>query len=107
MSDIQLWLKDNDMVIELASVTDKITGQLIDDATITATLKDSVGADVGGIAWPQTIDFTGTSGLYQKTIDKSVVIVDGDGYTLIVDLSTPGGTDAHWEIPVGGDLRTE
>lgn len=106
MSDIQIWFKDNDMVIEVASVTDKLTGAPVNDATINATLKDSAGADVGGIAWPQTVDYTGTPGLYRKTIDKAAAIVDGDGYTLTVVLSTPGGTDAQWEIPVGGEVRT-
>lgn len=106
MSDIKLWLKDNDMVIEVSGVTDKIAGTLINDAIINATLKDSDGADVAGIAWPQTIDYTGTAGLYQKVIDKAASIVDGGGYTLEVDLTTPGGTEAHWEIPVGGKVRT-
>jgi len=105
MSDIQIWYKDNDMLIEVAGVTDKITGITIDNATITATLNDSSGSPVGGIVWPQSIDFV-SAGLYRKQIDKAAVIVDGGGYTLIVDLSTPGGTDAHWEIPVGGDVRT-
>jgi len=106
MSNIKIWYKDNDMVIEVADVTDKLTGSFVNDATVTATLKDSLGADVVGITWPQTIDYTGTPGLYQKQVDKAAVIVDGDAYNLVVDLSTPGGTDAHWEIPVGGDVRT-
>lgn len=104
MSDIQLWYEDNDMIIQVDKVTDQITGDLIDDATITATLKDSAGDNVVGIAWPVTLDFVST-GLYRKQIDKAAEVVDDGIYTLIVDLTTPTDNDAHWEISVGGETR--
>ena len=93
------------MVVEVADVTDRITGTTIDDATINATLKDAAGVDVVGITWPQALDFV-SAGLYRKTIDKAATIIDGDGYTLEIVLATPAGNDAKWEIPVGGETRT-
>ncbi len=105
MSDVQIWFSgNNDMVIEVDKVTDKITGLPIDDATINATLKDEAGVDVGGITWPQVLDFV-SSGLYRKTIDKAAAVVNGVGYTLFLVLTTPTGGDAEWEILVGGDTR--
>lgn len=105
MSDIKIWYVDNDMVIECANVIDNISGNTVDDATITATLKDSEDVDVTGQIWPVTLDFV-SSGLYRKTVDKAVDVLDAIGYTLHIDLVTPGGNDAHWEIPIGGETRT-
>lgn len=105
MSNIQIWYKDNDMVIEVDQVTNKLTGALIDDATITATLQDSTATNVSGITWPVTVPFVST-GLYRAIVDKAAAIIASEAYTLIVDLTAPGGIDAHWEIAVGGETRT-
>lgn len=105
MSDVDVWFKDNDMVIEVSGVTDQITGAAVDDATILAKLVDGAGTNVPGVVWPVTVANVGT-GLYRVTVDKAVTIVSGDIYTLIVDLATPGGADAHWEVPIGGEIRT-
>ncbi len=105
MSDVPLWFENNDMVLEISNVTDKLTGNLVDDATINATLKDSNGVDVTGITWPQTLDFV-SSGLYRKLIDMAIDVVDDGIYTLQIVLTTPGGIDAYWEVTVGGEKRT-
>lgn len=104
MSDIKLWYEGNDMVIEISNVIDKITSNTIDDATVNATLKDPEGVDVTGISWPQVVSFV-SAGLYRKTIDQAVDVIDKGAYVLHLDLTTPGGIDAHWEIPVGGETR--
>lgn len=93
------------MVIEVSGVTDKITGLPIDDATINATLKDSDGADVSGIAWPVVLPFV-SSGLYREIIDKAAAVINDAGYTLEIVLTTPGNYDAKWVCKVGGLTRT-
>ncbi len=106
MSDIQIWYENNDMVIEISDVKDAITGNPIDGATITGTLKDSAGVDVPGITWPQTIPNVGT-GLYRLAIDKAAQVMSGEIYTLFIVLVTPGGVDGYWEVAVGGEVRTQ
>ncbi len=105
MSNVGIWYKDNDMVIEVANVTDAITSLPIDDATILATLQDGLGVDVPGIVWPQTVPNV-SSGFYQLIIDKAAAIVPGDQLQLLIVLTTPAGGDAYWEIPLGAEVRT-
>lgn len=105
MSEIRIWYVDNDMVIELSAVTDKITGSTIDNGVVVATLYDTTGDPVTGATWPLTIPLV-SAGLYRAIVDKAVDVIDAAGYLLKIDLATPGGNDAHWEIPIGGETRT-
>ncbi len=105
MSHAKVWFVNNDMIIEVVA-TDKITDASIDDATVEATLKDSAGTDVTGISWPVSVPFI-SDGLYRVSVDKAAAVIDGDGYTLEIDFTTPGGVDAFWELPVGGETRKE
>jgi len=107
MSEIQIWYTDNnDMLIEVSDLINSADGSYINDATVLATLQDKLGVDVPGIAWPVTVPYSGTDGLYRVTVDKAAQVLDDTGYDLTVTAASPGGLEAQWQIPVGGETRT-
>ena len=67
-------------------VRNQDTGAWIDDATVTVTVTDSTGAEVsGGNTWPATLAYkTGSKGIYQVTLQRTLAFVAGSAYTATV-----------------------
>ena len=105
MSEIQTVYVDNDILIKLSGVKLASSGAFVNDASVELTIKDSAGADLGGISWPLGMNYTGTDGEYSALVDKAALLVDKEGYTAIIDAATPGNVDGHWEIPLGAETR--
>lgn len=105
-SAIQLIPVGNDVLLKITELTNQDDGSFVNDATITVTIKDKDGVDVTGVSWPQPMAYVGGSnGEYKVTIDRVAGFVDGVGYVAYVDITTPGGNDAHFECDLGGETR--
>lgn len=97
----QVIYDDNDTIIEVAELRSGVTGNYLDLATVTVTLKDSDGAEVAGASWPMAMTYVaGSNGKYRATLPASLSTVKRASYTAVVDASAGAGLEAKWEIPV-------
>jgi len=78
------WWIDSDNVVQITGLKDVVTGNYINDATITATMADKNGNAVSGVG---TITFTYTSGSngdYCGEVPAAAGLTDGEQYTLTI-----------------------
>ena len=106
MSTVQLLYRDNDMVLEVDGLRDKVSGAFKNAATVSATLKDSADMNVTGTTWPQTMNYvTGSDGDYRLTLSKALPLVRDASYTAHITADAGSGLYATWEIPCVCRLR--
>ena len=98
--------KDNENLVEIDLLKNAATDEYINDALVTATIKDSTGTVVTGDTFPKTLSYVAASnGKYQAALSNSLVLIPGRHYTAFITASV-GGLDASWEIPLLAALRT-
>lgn len=79
MSNIYL---NNDNLLSVENLKNAATDVYINDATVTATLKDKLGANVTGQSWPLTMTFVASSnGTYRGTLEDGLSLTEGESYT--------------------------
>lgn len=104
----------NNQVVELFGLIDGTTRLLPDGVTVnpsptymnnasgTAKVLDATGAAVvigpASATQVSSVYVAGTNGDYTFLITKDFVAAVGEGYTIVLDLSTPGGAVGHWEL---------
>lgn len=80
----------NDMRVRWDAMTDELTGDYINDATVTFTLKDSAGAAVAG-ASAIPMDYVASSnGRYQEKLSGAIALTDQARYFLEISASSSG-----------------
>lgn len=88
----------NSNSLSVTNLKDNDTGDLISDAVVTVTLKDSEGANVGGsgVSWPVTLAAVGgTPGAYRGVLPITLDIAGGQVY--VADLTvTKDGATGFW-----------
>lgn len=95
----------NDSILELNGLRDGLTGAYVNNATVTAILKDSSGVDVPGQTWPTPLAYvSGSNGIYRVNLEDTLSLVDGENYKLIVDANGNGLT-ANWQTSVIASIR--
>lgn len=105
-SNIQLIPVDNDILLKITALMNQADSQYVNDASVTVTIKDRLGVNVAGVSWPQPMNYVdGSNGDYIVTIDRVAEFIDGVGYIAYIDISTPGGNDAHFECDLGAETR--
>jgi hypothetical protein len=81
---------NNDYLLEVV-VRNEDTGAYPDDATVTVTLTNPAGSEVGGSpapSWPLALSYkSGTNGLYQVTLQNTLSLTAGITYTATIDIS--------------------
>lgn len=99
-------LVGNDNILEV-ELTDPVTGSYINNATVTAVLLDSSGAQVAGDTWPKTLAYVSASnGIYRGTLEQTLAITPGRTYTRQVTALGNGFT-GFWEKPIKARKRTD
>ena len=74
------------------SISYIVTNPLLDpvfvnDATVTVTITDCLGTDLVGESWPVALPYVALSdGLYRKSFDPFVNLIEGDLYTVIINV---------------------
>lgn len=97
----------NTNALELTGLKDEVTEAFINDAVVTATVKNAVGAEVAGQSWPLTLEYlSGSDGNYLGFLDAALELVAKAKYTAVIEAD--GGTDriGHWEFPFKPTTRT-
>lgn len=91
-----VWAVGADTLVRVDQLRDLASPlQYLNAATVTGQLSDSSGADVGG-----SISFgyvSGSDGRYDGTLPNTLVLTDGDQYTLTITASNAGLTGI-WKI---------
>ena len=107
MATIQILNRNNDHLITLTGLQDSTDLSFVNDATVTATVKDINGVDVTGIVWPLTLAYVPASnGNYEVVLDKAIVIVPGIDYVTEITVVS-GSRDAFFEMPTLASKREE
>ncbi len=103
----QIIFNQNDNLIEVLGLTDIVSGNFANSATVTATLVDGDDAEVVGQIWPITLVYVAASdGDYQAILNDVLVLTVGDLYTVKIDADAGVDMKAHWEFPVRAETRT-
>lgn len=98
---------NNDTVVEIRGLENDITGENVNDATVTCTLYDSESVVVTGQSWPLTLAYVASSaGVYRATLPYGIGIVPASRYTLQVDVNAGAGLRGQWRIPCVCRVRT-
>jgi hypothetical protein len=78
MSELYL---DNSNLLELRGLKDTVTDAYINDAVVSATVRDKNGDLVTGETFPKTLNYMAASnGVYRATLAAALVIVAGEFY---------------------------
>lgn len=97
----------NDNILEVTELKDPATGSFINNATVTAVLVDSAGAQVAGDTWPKTLTYVSASnGTYRATLEQTLAIISGRTYTAQITALGNGFT-GFWEHPFKARKRTD
>ena len=87
---------DNDNYLQVSGLRNGATAAYVNDATVTATLKDSAGTDVPGQAWPLGLSYVpGSDGVYRGVLQDSLTLTAGDEYKTVIT-AVGGGLNASW-----------
>ena len=100
---MQLLLVNNDNDVELKELSDRRDGEVINDATVTYTLKTTGGATVTTGSLTYVAD---SSGSYRGTIESSVSLTAEQEYRLTVT-AVHGTINGEWTIPCKAQTRTQ
>lgn len=94
-----LW-DNNDMVVEVRGLENEVTGENINNATVTCTLLDAEGDEVSGQSWPMSMTYVASSaGVYRGTLPYTLGISPAGRYTLKIDVDAGAGLRGQWEVP--------
>jgi len=97
---------DNDNVLQLAGLKNGIDELFINDATVTATINDSSGADIPGMTWPAAMTYISASdGSYQLLLDSALNLQKNTIYTVHIHVIS-GGLTGHWTQHIRATARS-
>lgn len=90
----------NDNLVTVTGLFDRVLGQYVNAASVTATVLDQNGATVSGITLPISLAYlSGSNGDYYGTLGQALNIIDGASYKAVITASSLAG-EALWTIPV-------
>ena len=97
----------NDNLLSVESLKNAATGVFINDATVTATLKDSSNSNVTGQTWPLSLVFVSSSdGVYRGTLEDDLNLTEGEIYTAEINADAGSDQIANWSIQLTAIKRT-
>lgn len=98
MSEVTPIYYGNDHVLELADLTNEVTGAPINNATVTVSLVDSAGVAVTGDTFPKTMSYvTSSDGLYRTTLLDTLNLTRNARYVAKISANGGGGLQGYWE----------
>lgn len=96
-------------VVELASLTNAVTGAVDNGATVTVTITDSTGTtNISGDTFPKAMGYvSASSGKYRATVSANLAITAGTRYRAIINVTGSAGDKDRREIPIMAAYRQE
>ncbi len=96
----ELYAGNNDSLLSLIGLKNGADETWINNATVTAELRDSQGVLVPGMSWPETLSYiAGSDGNYQLSLDAALNLAAGHYYQLRIIVDA-GGLSAQWDISI-------
>jgi hypothetical protein len=106
MTSAHILLKDNDMVLEVSGLQNKITGAYLNAAAVAVSLADAAGVAVTGQTWPLALTYVAASdGVYRATLEESLGICKDAEYIATVTVDAGAGLKGAWVLNCIGALR--
>lgn len=103
--DVLLIANDQTLTV---TVQDEITGDYINDAAVTATVKDPADNAIAGQSWPLTLDYVAASnGVYRGNLEDTLVLKPNIKYWIIVDIDAGSGRKARLKFRRYAKDRTD
>src|SRR5262245_45959436 len=97
----------NTNVLDLIGLKSHVENVYLNAATVTYTIKDKAGAEVGGATWPQEMVYvTGSNGDYQGILPSVLEMPPNKLYYAWIDAQVGGERIGHWEMPFKPITRT-
>lgn len=99
MSKVEILYDGNDMVLEVASLKNDVSGEFLNEATVTVSLADSAGEPVAGNPWPLALEYLEDSnGVYRATLADTLTLSPGARYVAEVIADAGSGQRGKWEV---------
>jgi hypothetical protein len=96
---------NSDNVVEVV-VTNLITGEFVNDATVTVTVLDAFDAEVSGQVWPTSADYVlASDGIYRAALNAAAALVWASKYTAVIDIDTIDGVTAQLRCPFTASVQ--
>ncbi len=96
----------NTNLLEVIGLKDAVAGTFINDAAVTATIKDKAGVVVSGQSFPVTLVYVaGSNGDYRATLTKDLLLLDDIEYIAEITATATAG-DGFWKFPFVAECRT-
>lgn len=95
----QVYYLNTDHIIELETLTNGLTGAVINGATVTCTVYDADDTEVSGESWPVTLTEDGSTGTYRGALSDALSVSNTDRLTAKVT-ATSSGLTRTWFVPV-------
>jgi len=103
----QIIYDGSDTTIEVTELRNGVTGEYLDAATVTVTLKDADDVEVSGASWPLSMAYvTGSNGKYRANLPAALALTKRARYTAHVSADAGAGLTAEWETKVVCHQRT-
>lgn len=105
MSDLLL-SGANDNLLQLSGLKNGLDDTFINDATVSASMRDAAGNLLSGMDWPAALSYIADSqGCYRLTLNGDLNLLDGRYYTLEVSVEADG-LNASWNKCIKATART-
>lgn len=95
----QIYYLSSDHIIEITTMTNGLTGAVINGATVTCTVYDATDTEVTGETWPITLTEDASTGTYRGALTDALSVAVGDRLTAKVT-ATSAGLTRTWYVPV-------
>lgn len=96
----------NDNLLQLSGLKNGIDDTFINDAVVSASMRDAAGNLLSGMAWPAALTYIPDSqGCYRLLLDSALNLIDGRYYTLSVSVEADG-LNASWNKFIKATART-
>ena len=97
---------DNDNLLSVTGLKNASSGSYMNDAVVTATLKDNAGTLVTGQTFPTTLSYMAdTNGNYQATLQDTLNIIESTIYTAEITATSASGLVANWSMDLTATKR--
>ena len=96
----------NDVIFEIAGLTDEHTGTLVNNATVTVSLFDSADVAVTGETWPKPMAYLANSdGVYSATLSNAMAVTANARYRAHLTADAGTGRTGSWWLDVVAKTR--
>ncbi len=89
--------ENTDMVMRTINLRNKVTGVLVESATVSARVLDSAGDAVANVSDPVVfVEQSGFKGLYHGALPDTATLANGDTGTIVYTSEAGAGLHREW-----------